>query len=622
MTGRRAAPDTGAAEAHHTAIAARSSIRPDFMVPPLRFRQNIPGFRPRPYAGMPIANKEPMANPPDRAKQSTPPPKNDSSRRPTRATGRKSPLARFGRSLSVTTRRVLLGIGILLLLLFVASFFVDEPLRRSIEKEMNRKLTGYSVKLPGAHFSIFDLSVTLKGLTVRQQAHPEPPVLSIPRMKTSVEWKEILTLNLVADVIFDRPSIRIDLQQLQEEARDETPVKDRGWQAALQATYPLEINLLRVSDGNLTYVDPDSDRPLRVSHLHMRAENIRNIHSRDRVYPSPIHAEGAIFDTGHGVLDGHADFLAEPFPGIHTLFRLERVPLDYFRPVFSRANLTIRGGTLDTSGRIEYAPKVKYAQVDDLAIRSVRLDYIHTAATAKAEEARKDKVARAAKEATKEPGLTLRLRRLRLVDSDVGLVNRAKSPPYRVYLASTNLEVTNLSNKFQDGPAQAKLSGKFQGSGKASARATFRPEKSGPDFDLHTAIEGTDMTRMNDLLRAYGKFDVVKGTFSLFTELHVKNGQINGYIKPLFKDMDVYDRRQDKDKSIFRKLYEGLVGGIAKLLENPPRDEVATVATLSGPVGDPKSNTWQVIVRLIQNAFFRAILPGFDRELGMKKKPG
>jgi len=562
-----------------------------------------------------------MADPPARSKQASPPPKKDgSSRGPGRTPAKRRPLARFGRSLSVATRRILLGVAILLLLLFVASFLVDEPLRRSIEKQMNRKLTGYSVTLPGAHFSIFDLSVTLKGLTVRQQAHPEPPVLSIPRMKTSVEWKEVLTLNLVADVLFERPSIRIDLQQLRQEARDETPVKDRGWQAALQATYPLKINLLRVADGDLTYVDPDSDRPLRVSHLHLRASNIRNIHSRDRVYPSPVHAEGAIFETGHGVLDGHADFLAEPFPGIHTLFRLEKVPLDYFRPVFSRANLTIRGGSLDTSGRIEYAPKVKFAQVDDLAIRTVRLDYIHTAATAKAEEARKDKVARAAKRATKEPGLTLRLKRFRLVDSNVGLVNRAKNPPYRVYLADTNLEITNLSNKFQDGPAQAKLRGRFQGSGTATARATFRPEKNGPDFDLHTAIQGTDMTKMNDLLRAYGKFDVVKGTFSLFTELHIKNGQINGYIKPLFKDMDVYDRRQDKDKSIFRKLYEGLVGGIAKLLENPPRDEVATVATLSGPVGDPESNTWEVVVRLIQNAFFRAILPGFDRELGVKKK--
>jgi len=35
----------------------------------------------------------------------------------------------------------------LLLLLFIASFFLDEPLRKSMESNMNRHLKGYSVRL-------------------------------------------------------------------------------------------------------------------------------------------------------------------------------------------------------------------------------------------------------------------------------------------------------------------------------------------------------------------------------------------------------------------------------------------------------------------------------------------
>jgi hypothetical protein len=63
------------------------------------------------------------------------------------------------------------------------------------------------------------------------------------------------------------------------------------------------------------------------------------------------------------------------------------------------------------------------------------------------------------------------------------------------------------------------------------------------------------------------------------------------------------------------------VGGVAKLLENQPRKEVATRADISGPVGNPRSNTWAVIGRLIENAFFRAILPGFERSLpGPRRK--
>ena len=86
--------------------------------------------------------------------------------------------------------------------------------------------------------------------------------------------------------------------------------------------------------------------------------------------------------------------------------------------------------------------------------------------------------------------------------------------------------------------------------------------------------------------------------------------------------MQVYDKRQDAEKSLFRKMYEKLVGGISKLLENPPRNEIATKADISGPVSNPNSSTWQVIGRLVQNAFFRAILPGFDEQLAAGQRGG
>lgn len=78
--------------------------------------------------------------------------------------------------------------------------------------------------------------------------------------------------------------------------------------------------------------------------------------------------------------------------------------------------------------------------------------------------------------------------------------------------------------------------------------------------------------------------------------------------------MKVYDKRKDKKKSVFHNMYEMMVGGVAKLLENRPRGEVATKADISGPVGSPKTNTLQIIGQLIKNAFFMAILPGFEKE--------
>ena len=57
-----------------------------------------------------------------------------------------------------------------------------------------------------------------------------------------------------------------------------------------------------------------------------------------------------------------------------------------------------------------------------------------------------------------------------------------------------------------------------------------------------------------------------------------------------------------------------VVGGVGKLRKNRPREEVATRADISGRLDNPNVKPTEVIVHLIQNAFFKAILPGLQRE--------
>ena len=76
-----------------------------------------------------------------------------------------------------------------------------------------------------------------------------------------------------------------------------------------------------------------------------------------------------IFGSGRGVVDGHADFLAEPHPGFHVKYLLEQVPLDRLKPMSARADLSLSGGILSSHGRLEYAPKHKEARIDDVTVR-------------------------------------------------------------------------------------------------------------------------------------------------------------------------------------------------------------------------------------------------------------
>jgi hypothetical protein len=89
---------------------------------------------------------------------------------------------------------------------------------------------------------------------------------------------------------------------------------------------------------------------------------------------------------------------------------------------------------------------------------------------------------------------------------------------------------------------------------------------------------------------------------------------VDGYVKPLFHEVEVYDAEQDREKGFFHKLWERIAEGLAEILENPPREDVATVADISGPVSNPGASNLQVVLNLIENAFFDAILPGFREQ--------
>jgi hypothetical protein len=511
---------------------------------------------------------------------------------------------------------VALGLAALIVALFAASFLLDGYLRRNLESRINQHLHGYRVSLDHAHLQLLNLRLTLRGLTIRQEANPEPPVAAIDRLRASVEWSQLVRRRLVGDLRLDRPRLHIDLPQLRREAADRVSLKDRGWQQALESIYPLKFNTFQVNDGDVIYVDEDPDHPLHLSHLQLSAQNIRNIQSRDRTYPSPIHAEAVVFDSGRATLDGHADFLAAPFPGVQATYHAANVPLARLKPIAQRGNVAIRAGDLSSRGEIEYAPKVKHAHVQEVQVAGLKLDYLHSAATAAAEKRRGAKVAVAVRQAAAEPNLDLKVDRIAVTGGELGLVDRARSPGYRVYLDHADVTVDHLSNQ---GPAEVRVTGRFMGSGAARAHALFREEAKGPYLDLDAAIENASLPSLNDLLRSYIHFDVAAGTFSVYAQVKIENGRITGYVKPLFQHIQVYDPRQDREKSLGQKVKERLANVAAKILTNRERHDVATVADLSGAVDNPHSSVWQIALRAIGNAFIKAILPGFEHTYGPRR---
>ncbi len=511
-----------------------------------------------------------------------------------------------------------LTVVVVLLPAMVSLWIVNRALPKFIERTLNAHVAGYRFTVAGATLSPL-LSLEIREMTMTQLDHPDPPIATIPRWRLSIQWQHLLSVVLVSDYLISRPTFHITLPQAKQEIHEDMPIHKRGWREAIYAFYPILINEFKIEDADITYVDQDPAKPLRVTHLNLLAGNIRNIRSPNDSYPSDLDLEGTLFDSGQIQIKGHANFLAHPHIGIHADMVLQHVSLEPLLPVTGRYHVQVRGGTLSADGRLEYTAEGETtATVNRMSIEDARVDYVHTPETVATEARVGHATVKTAQRLQNKPETLIRIDHGVIKNSEFGFVNHAAQPPYRVFVTNGELRIENLSNHLSQGSSIVTLTGKFMGTGDTVISGTFRPEKKSPDFDLHAKIERTQMHAMNDLLRAYGNFDVTAGAFSLYSELKVKNGGVEGYMKPLFRDMKVYDTRQDREKTLFRKLYEGLVGGVAKLLENTPRDEVATRTDVVGPLEDPQTSTWQTVINLVKNAFFKAILPGFEKHIGTR----
>lgn len=506
-----------------------------------------------------------------------------------------------------------LTLGILILTAIAGLWFVNRELPAFIERKLNANVEGYHFRVGQATVSPI-LSLEIRQLTMTQIDHPDPPVAEIPLWRLNIEWSQIFSGVLVSDYVIARPTLHITLPQAKQELEEDVPIQERGWREAVYSFYPIKINEFKVEDADVTYVDQDQYKPLHFTHLNFLAGNIRNIRSPKESYPSDLDLDGNIFGSGRIVMKGHANFLAEPHAGINADLALQHVALEPLLPVTGRYNIHIHGGVLSADGHLEYSAEGQTAAtLKMLTIEHARVEYVHTPETTVKEKQTGQAAVKTAKNLQNKPETLIRIDHGEIKNSEFGFVNKAAEPSYRVFLSDGELTLENISNHLTEGSGVVKLTGSFMGSGDTVISGTFRPESTSPDFDLNIKIERTQMRAMNDLLRAYGNFDVTAGLFSVYSELSVKSGRTEGYIKPLFKNMKVYDARQDREKNLFRKVYEGLVGGIAKLLENRSRNEVATRTDISGPLESPETSTWQTVVNLVKNGFFKAVLPGFER---------
>jgi hypothetical protein len=83
----------------------------------------------------------------------------------------------------------------------------------------------------------------------------------------------------------------------------------------------------------------------------------------------------------------------------------------------------------------------------------------------------------------------------------------------------------------------------------------------------------------------------------------------------MFSDLVVYEYQKDKNKGVIDQAKQILIDTAGHVLKNRETQKVATQVSINGSLKNANVSTWDAFVEIVRNAFVKAILPGFDREV-------
>lgn len=214
--------------------------------------------------------------------------------------------------------------------------------------------------------------------------------------------------------------------------------------------------------------------------------------------------------------------------------------------------------------------------------------------------------------------MPLRVNRVTINEGVMRYRDDTSQPPVDVQLdaiEATALNLTNAADSSDLLPSTLNATAQVYG-GDLTFNMGLDPLASSTRFDMNVELVHTDLTRINDLFKAYGNFDVNKGTFGLYSEMATRDGAFDGYVKPVVKDLDVLGK-EDKPDGFFRRLWEGVIGAAGVVLTNPRKDQVATKVTFEGRLDQPDVGAWGAIIQALRNAFVKALPPALDDEVNI-----
>ena len=219
--------------------------------------------------------------------------------------------------------------------------------------------------------------------------------------------------------------------------------------------------------------------------------------------------------------------------------------------------------------------------------------------------------------------MPININRFRVVDGTINLTNVVSQPSTDLSMKNFQLEIANIRNVVQNDnkfPSPVRATGDLPGyGGTMTFDADMQLLKKMPDFNYNLKINDLQLTKLNALAMRYGNIDFEKGTLDLVSEMKMEDGKLQGYLKPLTHDMQIFEWNEGDNRTVTKFVRELIAEGGNKILENKVKDQVATRIPLEGTVEEIKTSIWPVLIGVLRNGYVSALTDTFDNTLSVKE---
>lgn len=202
----------------------------------------------------------------------------------------------------------------------------------------------------------------------------------------------------------------------------------------------------------------------------------------------------------------------------------------------------------------------------------------------------------------------LKINRATVSGGEIHYRDFSRTPKVDVEMDQIRMVATNLTNSRKLSEtlnAEVEIAGRPLRSGQFKANIDMDPYAAKPTFALELEADAIPLVKLNDFAKAYAAITFEEGTLRVATSMNSKQGRFTGFFEPVFDKMVIFDPSEDNENPI-DFIWQGIVGGLTRIIRNQPKDRFGTKVPISGSFDDPAPAVLDTVFNVFRNAFVKA----------------